>query len=555
MKRLILKNNLILFLVTLILALVFISTAFYYEKRDMHRFYLNNELQLVKQLYLNQGLNGLEGLDFNNHIQVINSEGNLLYDNTSHPLSQLPNQYQYLVHQPLRMGLDRVYFEPVNIFSDEISVAQQVSEDVIIRLTSSEFTMSRIINEAIFVSIISGIFMVFFLDLLTNYYTKKLVKPINEITFSQDYQDYPYVELQPLLNRLSNQSSKLDEQVSILASKENELSLITNHMAEGILLLDEFDHILMANPKAREVLGISSANINKDVYRIDHIMMIIDAINDKNSQKESNFEVNGRVYRLLKNPVYENEVYVGLALFIFDITDSALQESMRKEFSANVSHELKTPLTSISGYAELLKAGIVKEDDIHTFGTKIYDESQRLLELVNDILKLSNLENNDLMKKQKVSFKEILHQIQNSLHDKLERKGQSLSVHLDKTSFMGYQSVIHDIIYNITENACKYAKDNAHIQIDVLNKEQEVLIQISDDGPGIKQEDINRIFERFYRSDKSHSQNIEGTGLGLSIVKHSVLLHNGSIEVKNNDLGGATFTINLPKERELNDHA
>jgi len=554
MKKLLLKNNIIVFILTLVLALVFLSTAFYFEKRNMHQFYLDNELQLVKRMYLEQGITGLHGLDFNNHIQLINVEGSLIYDNRNFVVVGNPGQYSDLIKENLNNPLYQSIYANTNILSNTISVSQKVSDNVVIRITSDQFNMRSILTDAFIIGLILAILLTFIIEYLTNKMITKLVKPINDIRITKDYKDYPYIELQPLLNRLSNHSYKLDEQVSNLASKENELTLITDHMSEGILLLDTFDNILMANPKAKEVLGINEDNINRSVYNINNIRLILDAINGKNN-KEMTIEVEGRHYKLLKNAVFENNAYVGIAIFIFDITDSALQENIRKEFSANVSHELKTPLTSISGFAELLKAGIVKQEDIEKFGGKIYDESQRLLALINDILKLSNLENNDLMKKQEVDFSKILEEIETSLHDKLEEKHQQLSINYKPINFYGYQSVIHDIIYNIVENACKYSGDNSKIKIDIKEHKNNVTIAISDNGLGIKNEDINRIFERFYRSDKSHSQAIEGTGLGLSIVKHSVLLHNGSIDVKNNVDGGATFTITLPKESELNPHA
>lgn len=553
MQKKIFSHTLVLNLIALVVTFVVSSMLIYYQLQSIYFNNLENELNIVQSVYRSNGQKGLKELSIDDRISVIDQDGRVIYDNGA-DLKELENHSQRPeIIYAKKTGKGESIRDSDTLLTRNFYSAHLLKNKQIIRIATTDTNFLQTFIKLILMFVALMIVMAIIIYYLSLRFAKKLVKPINNLNIDQleNNNDF-YQELYPLVNRLKTQKVKIASQVNELSQKQKELTLITTHMSEGIILLDAKDHILMANPKACALVGINQDLINKPLTTIKDIDYLINAIQtSRNHQNDvSLFEKDHRVYRVFVNAVYEKAEYVGTVIFIFDITDSYTQESMRKEFTANVSHELKTPLTSISGFAELMSAGLVSNEDTQRFAGKIYNESQRLLSLVNDIMQLSQLESNQESVMMPINFASIFEQIKMSLQSRLDANHQQLILDYQEIPFIGYQSVIHDIVYNLVENASKYSGNNSTIKVKLENQEHQIQIIVSDNGPGIKQSDMERIFERFYRGDKSHSSEIEGTGLGLSIVKHSVILHKGKIDVSNNPTGGAMFKITLPKQNQ-----
>lgn len=342
-----------------------------------------------------------------------------------------------------------------------------------------------------------------------------------------------------------------------LRSRRREFESITENMAEGLVIVGHMAEVLTCNPSALKILNADKVPHKQSVLTLNRSEVFRHSVDSALAGKPSevDLEIGGKVYRLIASPVRaaDTEDVIGATLIILDITEKNERERLRREFTANVSHELKTPLTSISGNAEIIKNGIVKPEDVPHFAENIYKEAGRLISLVNDIIKLSKLdEGGGEITKEPVDLSEIASEVSESLRAQAERRAISSEIHTEKAVIMGIRPILTEMIYNLWENAIKYNKEGGKLYVDIANECQDgrkfVKFSIRDTGIGIPSADLERIFERFYRVDKSHSKEIGGTGLGLSIVKHGARLHGAEITVKSEIDKGSTFIIQFPKE-------
>lgn len=373
--------------------------------------------------------------------------------------------------------------------------------------------------------------------------------PLNALDLEHPLDNEIYDELSPLLVRLAHQQRQIEKQLFELQRRQNELATITKNMNEGLVLLNDKRRIISINPAAQALFSTDASCMGLDfltVERSSQIQRMIDAAM-ASGHSEMVLHRNGRQYEIDASRILSGENAAGTAILTFDVTEKATAEQQRREFTANVSHELKTPLQSIMGSAELVENGLVAKQDMPRFVGNIRTEAGRLVTLIDDIIRLSQLDEGSELPRENVDLYAIAQEVCASLCDAACRKQVSLSVSGEKAVFFGVKRLLHEIVYNLTDNAIRYNRENGTVHITVTSDEKNVILVVEDTGIGIPLTHQSRIFERFYRVDKSHSKATGGTGLGLSIVKHAVLAQHGSIRLDSTVDCGTKITVTLPK--------
>lgn len=380
--------------------------------------------------------------------------------------------------------------------------------------------------------------------------TKNLVQPLDDVNLDEPLDNDTYDELAPFLTRIAKQKRQLSKNLAKLRSKQEELTIITNNMNEGMVLLNGHQNVLFINESAAKIFGFDAKDvIGKNILTVDRAQEVQDLLQKVAAagSGEGLYEKDQRFYQLSGSSVNGS----GSVILIYDVTEKMAAEQMRREFSANVSHELKTPLQSILGYAEIMKNGLVKDEDKQRFLERIHAEAENMIELIQQIMELSRLdENKSVGDFVDVDLYAMAQNIAARLKYKADKRGITLDVAGSNAVVCGVQSVLSEVVYNLVDNAIKYNKDNGSVSVKVADGADEVTVSVSDTGIGIGAVDRERVFERFYRADKSHNKETGGTGLGLSIVKHGVLYHKGRVDLESELGKGTTITIVLPKKKQ-----
>lgn len=393
---------------------------------------------------------------------------------------------------------------------------------------------------AVLVSIIFGIRL-----------SKKITRPLIEV--NPDDPNINYSEINPLIQKIRRQKGKISRQKHEVRSGREQLSLITENMDEGIVIADPRTNILSCNSGALRLLGVENVSEGQSIYLLNNSETFRHCIQNAMGGRNSSC--------ILKTPDGDREIIAspsnitdtvnGIVVFIFDVTEKQQLETMRREFTSNVSHELKTPLTTIYGIADMLANGMVKSEDVEYFGQNIRSESERLIILINDIVSLSKLDENSVPRDDsETDLYNLAEKVLDRLQHSADKKNIKMNLTGEHLKITGNKTVLDEIIYNLCDNAIKYNKTSGRVDVKISHIPTKILVTVSDTGMGIPPEHINRIFERFYRVDKSHSRKINGTGLGLSIVKHGVIYHNGTIHVESTVGKGSVFTIEFPTENK-----
>ncbi len=380
---------------------------------------------------------------------------------------------------------------------------------------------------------------------------QQIVAPINGLNLEQPLENYMYDELSPLLQRINKQNRQIQRQLKELEARQQEFSTLTRNMDEGLVIVNGDGYILSMNKRAVDIFGLNDDDyVDRHILVVNHNLELQQMIEIglQGKQQEMLWELDGRTYQIMCNPIHVSGKNIqGLVLLLLDVTEKQQQEQMRREFTANVSHELRTPLTAISGYAEIMAQGMVPQEHIQPFAEKIYKEANRMITLIADIIQLSQLdERNDQFVKEPIIVGDLLEEVTQRLQPLAQQNEVILTAYTEDTTVLGVRQVLQEIIYNLCENAIKYNKTGGTVKASVVQMGNHAVIKVADTGIGIAAEEQPRVFERFYRVDKSHSRIIGGTGLGLSIVKHGVQLHHGEIELESQLGRGTTITVRIP---------
>ena len=546
--------------ICLVAMIVFVSTLVlimgvlypYFSSAQIRQ--LRIETSLAAKGVESGGLTYLENMDLGEcRITWIASDGTVKFDNKASSSTMENHLEREEVKQALKDGVGESSRYSTTLTEQQYYCARRLTDGSVIRLSESQLTWWSLT-----ISILQPIFVVLLLAVGLSLYlasrlSKKIVQPLNELNLDNPDPHAVYEELAPLVTRLGSQQLQLKAQATELAHKRDEFDAATRPMSEGILLLNNQGVILSINDAAIRLLHITRYCIGKDLLMFNNSMPLQELLHAAGTGEHCQrvVRLDEKDYQFSASPVVSNGEVSGIALMIFDITEREKAEQMRREFTANVSHELKTPLQSILGCAELLNSGMVKEGDVPRFSGRILAESKRMIALVEDIIKLSRLDEGarDLPREETDLYALAAQTVQD-----LTPVAQAADVTLELTGepapMTGVPQLISGIIFNLCDNAIKYNVPGGRVSVQVKNLDSAVRLTVRDTGIGIPPDQQDRIFERFYRVDKSRSKEVGGTGLGLSIVKHAAKLHDAEVDLHSVPGEGTTVLVTFPKKTE-----
>ena len=476
----------------------------------------------------------------------IAADGTVLYDTNADASSMENHADREEISEALETGSGEGKRVSATLSEKTVYIALRLSDGTVIRAAASHYTVPTLLLGILQPLIVIIILAVVLSALLASRLSKRIVGPLNAIDLDHPLENDTYDELSPLLTRVERQQRQIRSQLDELNRRRRELEAVTSSMSEGLILLDAEGCILSINPAATKVFGADDESVGKDILTVDRSPELR-AVMDKarrGVRGETTIERMGLEYQLTASPVSGG----GAVLLVFDVTERRRAERIRREFTANVSHELKTPLHSIMGAAELLETGLVKQGDEAEFYKRIRTEASRLLALIEDVIDLSRMDEGESFPTEQVDLHELAADVAAQLAPEAEKRQMSLVVEGGAAVMTGVRRLLWEIVWNLADNAIKYGRDGGST---VIYTEQlpdgGARLRVKDNGVGIAPEHQTRVFERFYRVDKSHSRATGGTGLGLSIVKHSAQYHHGQIGLESSEKG-TEITVTFPKE-------
>jgi len=535
----------------LLLSIALIFGVLYEYTANVSQQQLRTQLDLAAQGLKNEGISYFSGLDTaNDRITWINTDGTVLYDSVDSDTAHMENHLEREeVQQALKTGYGQSRRYSTTLMRRLLYDAKKMDDGTVLRLSTSQYSIFTLLfGMSQPILIVLGLAVLFSVFLAVRL-AKNVVKPLNEMDLDHPLENEEYDELSPLLRRINSQQMKLGEQKQELSKKQGELNTILENMSEGMILLRSDGSIVSINAAAAAILGTQEECAGMKLLTvcrdIGFAETVESALHGQNA--ESIISLNNGRYQLTASPITDADGVRGATVVMFDVSDREQAEQMRREFTANVSHELKTPLHAISGYAELMKDNIVRQEDIQPFACKIYSEAQRTIQLVEDIISLSHLdEGADDMQWEKPDLYETAKAVVEQMRAEAERSDVSISITGESVVMDGIPALLQTMIKNLCDNAIKYNHAGGTVTVSVEREGGNAVLRVADTGIGIPEADQKRIFERFYRVDKSHSRDVGGTGLGLSIVKHAVMIHGGRIDVESTVGKGSCITAEFP---------
>lgn len=537
--------------IALIMGLLF----HFFEKQIQKE--LANEAGFLAHALENEGAGYFDSFDNknnrlagNNRITWIDENGTVLFDSRA-DVSELDNHADRdEIKTAMKEGKGMSTRYSKTLTEKTVNYAIRLSDGSILRVSTEQYTVVTILM-GMLQPILFIMFVALILTLvLSARVSKAIIEPINKLDLEIPENNDTYEELTPLLRKIAEQKETIGEQLADARKKQKEFNLITENMSEGFLVIDADANLLTYNSAALNLLEITPP-ADRSVLLFCRAKEFRGVISDVLSgiKAENTMVREERSYSLIANPVYEKESVIGAVVVILDITEREKRDMLRREFTANVSHELKTPLTSISGFAELMKAGDVLENDVTDFSKSIYDEAQRLITLVNDIIKISELDGQSIpYEKETVDLYELSKEVIGRLEKEADKKNITFHLIGGRAEIIGVHKILEEMLYNLCDNAIKYNKENGTVDVLVNQTGDGVNVIVRDTGIGIPISHQDRVFERFYRVDKSHSKKVGGTGLGLAIVKHGALYHHAKLSLESTVDVGTVVTIAFSKK-------
>ncbi|MEY8233153.1 ATP-binding protein [Oscillospiraceae bacterium 50-16] len=518
---------------------------------------LKDELRLAAYGVEENGPNYLEHLSERDYryawtpdyrLTWVASDGTVLFDTLDSAENMENHADRVEVREAFAKGESSSVRYSTTLTERTLYYAKALNDGTVLRISIRQATVLALVLVMLQPILLVAILAVILSAALANWMSKKIVRPLNSLDLDHPLENDAYEELAPLLSRIHQQRQQIAAQLHSLKKQTDEFAQVTSHMKEGLVLLDNAGKILSINPAAQQVFGAESSCDGQDFLTIDRSRDLHLAIQTaaEEGHGEIRSERNGREFQFDISRIESEDAFVGTVLLAFDVTEQAFAEQNRREFTANVSHELKTPLQSITGSAELLENGLVKPEDVPRFVGMIRTEAARLVTLVDDIIHLSQLDEGAAPDRETVDLLETAKDAASALGDSATEKGIHVSVSGESVSISGVRSFLHEMIYNLCDNAIKYNVENGSVEITVVRKEQEAVVTVKDTGIGIPAEHQSRIFERFFRVDKSRSKASGGTGLGLSIVKHIAQYHGATIKLQSEFGCGTTVSVVFP---------
>ena len=550
MRKRIYKSMLLLSLITVMLTSLLITAALYREFYSQMKQEVRNEALLISNSYNLIGervFSTLTAKESASRITWISEDGTVLYDNMTKAADMENHSNRPEVAEAMANGQAESAHLSKTLGGHTFYRAVRLEDGTILRVSATTRSVLRTVVSFIPYIIIIALPVIVLTTLLANLLTRKIIYPLNNLDLENPLANDVYDELSPLMSRMAKQNEQIESQIRKLKEKQEEFIAITENIREGIVVLNSKGQILFINKSAASIFKVDNeVATGRQILTLERSLPFQKGIETAMAGHlfEDTCTIDKDSYNLLISPVKDDEQVKGVILFIMDISEKHSAEKMRREFTANVSHELKTPLTAISGYAELMKNGMVQPEDMAEFADRIYTEARHLINLIEDVIRISRLdEKNANLPFEEIDLLKLAEETVQRLASLALQKNISLTVGGEHAFIYGVRQILEEMIYNLCDNSIKYNYENGKVDISVKSSADNVILTVADNGYGIPREHQSRVFERFYRIDKSHSRETGGTGLGLSIVKHSAEFHNASLKLFSKPGKGTTITV------------
>lgn len=546
MRKKIFQNYLLVEVLVLVLCCgLFLGVLFqHYEKQAFSQLrteanYIAHGMELSGESYLNT-------LRSDARVTWVDADGTVCYDSAADPATMQNHLNRKEIAEALRNGEgDGSHFSET-LMERTLYYAVRLGDGTVLRVSCTQKTVMAMLLMMMppLLGVAAAVLLICML--MAFRLARHIVDPINRIDLDHPVVEETYGELEPLVKRIQEQNRTIRRQMDELSQRQREFSALTDNMSEGFLLVDYKTNVLSANHSALRMLGDGKAEKITNLRRDNCLPQVLTTVEAALAgvRTETVQEIGGISWQVIANPVVSSGQVAGVAVLLMDVTEREQREKLRQEFSANVSHELKTPLTSITGFAELMKEGMVTGEKVKEFAGDIYREARRLIDLVNDIIRLSRLdENSKLFESEQVDLYDLCDEIIANLQNVAERQNVMFSLSGEHVTISGVWQILNEMVYNLCDNAIKYNRPGGTVDVSVRRDGGSVRLTVRDTGIGIPYADQPRVFERFYRVDKSHSKEVGGTGLGLSIVKHGAQYHNARLELESEPGKGTSISI------------
>ena len=483
-------------------------------------------------------------------ITMVAADGTVLYDNRADESTMTNHADREEIQEALKTGSGEAVRQSDTLAEQTVYYALRLNDGSVLRVSSSQYNVPILL-----VGLLQPLaFIILLLLALSGFFafraSKKIVEPINQLDLEHPEEGESYEEIAPLLTKIHKQQKTIAVQLAEAKRQQAAFAQITADMEEGLLVIDEHGALLSFNPSALRLLEVKDVQPSENVLTLNRSEPFRRAVETAlDGRHEAAVLTFGEMScQVTANPVWHDGKPSGAVLLLVDITEKLQRETLRREFTANVSHELKTPLTSISGFAEILRDGMVQGADVEKFAGRIFDEAQRLITLVSDVIKISQLDEGQLpYVRETVELQELVRTMFDRLHHAADKAGVTLTLEGEPAALSTVRPILEEVLFNLCDNAIKYNRPGGRVTVHTGRQDDRVVLAVSDTGIGIPPAHQQRIFERFYRVDKSHSKEIGGTGLGLSIVKHGAAYLGAAVTVESEPGNGSTFTLTWPE--------
>ncbi len=512
---------------------------------------LRTEAEFLSSAVENEGMGAFDSIPSEaERITYIDTDGTVLFDNRSNADDMENHLDREEIREAMEDGSGMAVRESDTLSQRTLYYALRLADGTVLRVSSTQYSLPGLLGGMIQPLLIILILMLILAGFLASRLAKNIVNPLNRLDLDHPEENQTYEEVAPLLTKINRQQKSLQAEIADAKRQQEEFSIITDNMEEGFLVIDSHTEVLSYNSSALRLLGAREQDARQSVLALNRSESFQRTVEKVLGGQHviSNQEFQGITCQVAANPVFQEGKVTGAVILILDVTEKMKGEQMRREFTANVSHELKTPLTSISGFAEIINDGFVKPEDTKKFAGRIFKEAQRLITLVNDVIKISQLDEGKLpYEKEEVDLYEAVRETFLRIEDHAKAEGVHLYLYGPHIKSNTVKTILDEIIYNLCDNGIKYNKKGGSLTVTISQEGEKPVVTVEDTGIGISEEDQKRIFERFYRVDKSHSKAIGGTGLGLSIVKHGTMFLGADMKVESTLGEGSKFILILPE--------
>lgn len=546
MTKKIFRSILLAVIAVLILSFSVVTLLLYNNFSAVSTTQLGDELSLAVQGVEVSGEEYLKELESKNYrLTWVEADGTVLFDTEAESEAMDNHKDREEIAEALVTGKGESERYSDTLTLKMIYCAERLSDGTVLRISASRDSVVALLIDVLFPMIVIMLLAIILSSFIARWLSKSIVKPLNTLDLENPAENDVYDELTPMLTKINKQHKQITKQMKELRKRADEFEQITASMNEGLVLLDKNGVVISMNLAAKKLFAADETSVGQDFLTVDRSLKMSRAVEDALSGKHSEFreQRNGSEYQFGISHIESGGKTIGAVIICFDVSETAFAERNRQEFTANVSHELKTPLQSIIGSAELLENDLVKPQDTNRFVGNIRREATRLVSLINDIIRLSQLDENMESAKEETDLYALANEVKDVLFMSAQKKNVEINISGESCVINGVRRYLYEIIYNLCDNAIRYNNAGGKVDIDISKDKNGVILTVSDNGIGIPLEHQSRIFERFYRVDKSHSKETGGTGLGLSIVKHAVAYHGGIIKLDSTVGKGTTITV------------